>query len=135
VTRSPHRGRGGSSGARQHRVPQRGDVVKLDFDPQKGREQAGRRPALVISPANYNNKTGLAVLCPITNQAKGYPYEVKLPEGLDTTGVILSDQIKSLDWRARNAEVVDRVPENLVAEVVENALTLLKPEDDEEAEG
>jgi mRNA interferase MazF len=86
-------------------VPERGDVVWIDFNPQRGREQAERRPALVLSPANYNGTVGLAVVCPITNQVKSYPFEVLIPEGLAATGVVLSDQIKSFDWRERKAEL------------------------------
>src|SRR5437762_13948374 len=81
-------------------VPERGDAVWLTLDPQAGHEQAGRRPALVLSPAAYNGRVGLALCCPITNQAKGYPFEVALPDGLAVSGVVLADQVKSLDWRA-----------------------------------
>jgi len=83
-------------------VPERGDIVWLNFDPQAGHEQAGKRPAVVLSPRAYNQKVGLALFCPITNQRKGYPFEVNIPEGLEIGGVILSDQIKSLDWRSRD---------------------------------
>ncbi len=83
-------------------VPDRADIIKINFDPQAGREQAGWRPALVLSPAAYN-KIGLAIVVPITNQVKGYPFEVPVPAGLTTTGVILSDAVKSVDWKARNA--------------------------------
>jgi len=82
-------------------VPQRGDVVWISLNPQAGHDQAGRRPAVVVSPGSYNAKTGLALLCPITSQVKGYPFEVRLPEGLPATGAVLSDQVKCLDWRAR----------------------------------
>src|SRR3954471_14030479 len=85
-------------------VPQRGDAVWITLTPQAGHEQAGRRPALVLSPASYNGKVGLALLCPITSQIKGYPFEVRLPDGLPVAGVVLADQIKALDWRARHAE-------------------------------
>ncbi len=78
-------------------VPQRGDVIKISFSPQVGREQGGRRPALVLSTSGYNRRVGLLIACPITNQAKGYPYEVSIPDGLDVTGVVLSDAAKSLD--------------------------------------
>jgi len=83
-------------------VPERGEIVWLEFDPQAGHEQAGRRPALVISPKDYNAKVGLALVCPITSKIKGYPFEVVLPPGL-ITGAVLSDQVSSLDWRVRNA--------------------------------
>jgi mRNA interferase MazF len=85
-------------------VPERGHIVWIDLNPQAGHEQAGRRPALVLSPATYNGRVGLALLCPITNRPKGYPFEVSLPTGLPITGVILADQIKSLDWRVRRTE-------------------------------
>lgn len=84
-------------------VPERGDVVWLNFTPQAGHEQAGHRPALVLSPAAYNGKTGLMLCCPITSQVKGYPFEVPLDSAGSAQGVILSDQVKSLDWRARRA--------------------------------
>ena len=87
-------------------VPNRGDVVWIDFNPQTGHEQAGRRPAIVLSPSAYNGKVGLAILCPITNQAKGYPFEVPIPTGLAVKGVILADQVKSLDWQSRNAQFI-----------------------------
>jgi mRNA interferase MazF len=90
-------------------VPERGDVVWISMDPQAGHEQAGRRPALVLSPATYNRKTSLALLCPITSQVKGYPFEVPLPEGVPVRGVVLADQVKSLDWRARNVTRFSRV--------------------------
>jgi len=106
-------------------APDRGDLVWLQFTPQAGHEQAGRRPALVISPRAYNEKVGLALFCPITNQVKGYPFEVALPPGLPMTGVVLSDQIKSLDWRARQAELVSAAPNVVVAEVLEKVAALL----------
>ncbi len=99
-------------------VPDRGHAVWLTLNPHAGHEQAGRRPVLVLSPAPYNGKVGLALLCPVTSQVKGYPFEVVLPEGLPVTGVVLSDQIKSLDWRARRAEWICQVPEGTVAEVL-----------------
>ena len=98
-------------------VPDRGDAVWLHLDPRTGHEQAGRRPALVLSPASYNGKVGLAILCPITRQAKGYPFEVALPEGQGVAGVVLSDQVKSLDWRAHRAEPIGRVPPRVTEEV------------------
>ena len=90
-------------------VPDVGDVVIVDFNPQAGHEQAGKRPALVLSPKNFNKVTGFAWLCPITNQAKGYPFEVMIEGSNKTTGVILTDQMKSLDWSARNLHKVDIV--------------------------
>lgn len=105
--------------------PARGDVVWLEFHPQAGHEQSGRRPALVLSPDAYNRKVGLALFCPITNQEKGYPFEVPLPKGFKITGVVLSDQVKSLDWRARKAKYVARIPENVMGEVLAKASLLL----------
>jgi mRNA interferase MazF len=95
-------------------VPRRGDAVWLNFNPQSGHEQAGRRPALVLSPESYNRKAGLAVLCPITSQVKGYPFEVELPLGLPVQGAILADQVKSLDWRAREAALIKKLPAAVV---------------------
>jgi mRNA interferase MazF len=77
-------------------IPERGDVVWLTFNPRSGHEQAGRRPALVLSPRSYNGKLGLPLLCPITNQVKGYPFEVALPDRLAVSGVVLTHQVKSL---------------------------------------
>jgi mRNA interferase MazF len=98
-------------------VPDTGDFIWLTFDPQAGREQAGRRPALVLSPRIYNARSGLALVCPITNQAQGYPFEVVVPVGHGTTGVILSDHIRSVDWKVRRAEKVGRCPGEAVDEV------------------
>ena len=98
-------------------IPESSDIVWIAFNPQAGHEQAGRRPALVLSPAAYNDKTSLALLCPITSQVKGYPFEVRLPDGLEVSGVVLSDQVKSLDWRSRGAEFSCQAPEQVVAEV------------------
>ena len=95
-------------------VPDRGDVVWLAFTPQAGREQAGRRPAVVLTPARYNDKAGLAICCPITNQVKGYPFDVALPAGLPVSGVILADQVKSLDWRSRRAALVTRLSDDVM---------------------
>ncbi|MFT5087649.1 MAG: mRNA interferase MazF [Planctomycetota bacterium] len=106
-------------------APDRGDVVWISFNPQAGHEQAGRRPALVLSPLAYNQKVGLALLCPITNQIKGYPFEVPLPDGLPTQGVVLADQIKSLDWKVRHIESMGQVPTAVVDEVVAKLTALL----------
>jgi mRNA interferase MazF len=106
-------------------VPDRGDAVWITFNPQAGHEQAGRRPALVLSPASYNRKVGLAILCPITNQIKGYPFEVAVPAGLKVTGAVLSDQAKSLDWKARDAELIVRLPVSVTDEVLKKLKTLL----------
>ena len=106
-------------------VPQRGDVVWITLNPQAGHEQSGRRPAVVLSPAAYNDKVGLAILCPITNQIKGYSFEIVIPTGLAVIGVILADQVKSLDWRSRNAELICTLPAETVAEVLQKLSTLL----------
>ena len=108
-------------------IPKRVDAVIIDFDPQKGSEQAGRRPALVLSPSNYNDKVGLALVCPITRQVKGYPFEVDIPDGLAVDGVILADHIKSFDWRARNAQIVCSLPDNVVGKVLAMLNTLTGP--------
>ncbi len=106
-------------------IPGRGDVVWMSLNPQAGHEQAGRRPAMVLSPAAYNDKVGLALLCPITSRAKGYPFEVHLPGESDITGAILADQVESLDWRARKAELAGTLPPATVAEVLQKLSTLL----------
>lgn len=106
-------------------VPKRGDVVWISLSPQAGHEQTGRRPALVLSPASYNGKAGLAICCPITSKRKGYPFEVEIPAGLKAEGVVLSDQVKSLDWRVRKAEYLCDLPQNTVGEVLGKILTLL----------
>jgi mRNA interferase MazF len=106
-------------------VPDRGDIVWLTFNPQAGHEQAGRRPAVVLSPASYNGKVGLGLFCPVTSQVKGYPFEVAVPPRLKITGAVLADQVRSLDWRARHAELIGRLPAAVVAEVVKKAATLL----------
>lgn len=108
-------------------TPQRGDVVWVSMDPRAGHEQAGRRPALVVSPGAYNARVGLAILCPITSRAKGYPFEVTLPGGLPVEGVVLADQAKSLDWQARQAEPLCRLPERSTTEVLQKLGALLAP--------
>ena len=106
--------------------PKRGDVVWISFSPQTGHEQAGYRPALVLSPMPYNRKVGLALLCPVTNQIKGYPFEVSVPPGLKASGVVLSDQVKSLDWKARGASFLCSLPDSVVHQVLNKVGTLLK---------
>lgn len=106
-------------------IPDRGDIVWLTLDPRMGHEQAGRRPAVVISPKKYNLKVGLALFCPITTQIKGYPFEVLLPNGLPISGAILSDQVKSLDWRARKAEFSCTTPEHVTMEMLGKLETLI----------
>ncbi len=106
-------------------VPERGDLIWLNFNPQSGREQAGHRPALVLSPKEYNLKTGLAICCPITSQVKGYPFEVALPNGLGVEGAVLSDHLKNLDWRARAARYKGRLPPRFLREVVDRISVLI----------
>jgi mRNA interferase MazF len=106
-------------------VPGRGDVVWITLNPQAGHEQAGRRPAVVLSPSAYNEKVGLAVLCPLTSREKGYPFEVKIPQGLAVSGVVLADQVKSLDWQVREAEWICTLPPDVVAEILGKLGTLL----------
>lgn len=105
--------------------PDVGDIIDLNFDPQTGREQAGRRPALVLSPRRYNQLSQLCIVCPITTQAKGFPFEVALPEGIGTTGVVLSDHMKSLSWQARMASFRGRLPAAALAEVKAKIAALL----------
>ena len=107
-------------------TPQRGDVIWITLNPQAGHEQAGRRPAVVLSPDAYNGRVGLAILCPITSQIKDYPFEVRIPEGLPVRGVILADQVKSLDWRARQAEKLCALPPDVIAEVLAKLGVLLE---------
>ena len=106
-------------------VPDAGDIIKIDLEPRTGHEQGGWRPALVLSPKIYNAKTGLAVVVPITNRAKGYPFEVQLPAKIKTTGVVLADAIKNVDWRARNAKYADVAPVEVMRAVRERLLALL----------
>ena len=107
------------------RAPDRGDLVWITFTPQAGHEQAGRRPAVVLSPRRYNTRAGLSLCCPVTNRSKGYPFEVPLPEGLGIEGVVLADHVKSLDWRAREVERAGRVPEATLTEIVGKLSALL----------
>ena len=105
-------------------------MIYLDFDPQTGHEQAGRRPAIVLSPMDYNRTVGLAVVCPITNQVKGYPWEVIIPDNNSVSGAVLSDQVKGLDWRQRRAEFVCTPDLELIEEVTEKTISLLSPEEE-----
>jgi mRNA interferase MazF len=107
-------------------VPVRGDVVWIDLSAQAGHEQTGHRPALVISPERYNRRVELSLICPITSRVKGFPFEVRIPEGRDVAGVVLADQIRSVDWRARDARLMDRLPDELV-ETVARKFTKLLP--------
>ncbi len=107
-------------------VPERGDIVWVSFNPQIGHEQSGRRPALVLSNTRYNAVTGMLIACPITSQVKGYPLEVPLPDGLKTSGVVLANQVKALDWQARGVTVIEQAPDELVNDVVDILETLLR---------
>jgi mRNA interferase MazF len=106
-------------------VPDRGHLIKVDFDPSAGHEQAGWRPALVLSHASYNRATGLAIVVPVTNKQKGYPFEVALPSGSTVAGVVLSDAVKSLDWRVRGARFLHPVSPAVLAAVQERLGLLL----------
>jgi mRNA interferase MazF len=106
-------------------APDRGDALWLDLDPQAGREEAGRRPVLVLSPASYNARVSLVVCCQITSRVKGYPFEVALPDGLPISGGVLADQVKSLDWKARRANRICVMPADVVSEVPAKLHTLL----------
>lgn len=134
MTRPARSASGSGRGRKSPYVPDRGDIVWLNLDPQAGHEQAGHRTCLVLSPVIYNEKSGLAIFCPITNQRKGYPFEVPLPMGLKTTGVVLADQIKNLDWKVRKAEFREKISLSIVREVLETALPLLDPEGERDAE-
>ncbi|MFV1457746.1 type II toxin-antitoxin system PemK/MazF family toxin [Bacillus mycoides] len=106
-------------------APERGDLVYLNFNPQAGHEQSGKRPAIVLSPKEFNEATGFATFCPITNTIRGWGYEVILPEGLNVGGVILTDQQKNLDWKARNVFKKDNAPEEIVEECLAKIRTFL----------
>lgn len=106
-------------------APGRGDLVFISFSPQSGHEQAGNRPAIVLSPKSFNQATGFAVFCPITSKQKGYPFEVKLPDDLLIHGVILTDQVKSLDWKSRNIKIVGQAPNESVQDCLDLISTFL----------
>lgn len=108
-------------------VPGRGDLVWLSFDPPSGHEQRGRRPALVLSPAAYNRKVGLALVCPVTSHVKGYPFEVAIPAGLPVGGVILADHVRSVDWRTRKAAWICAVPDVTTTDALDRLGALLDP--------
>ncbi|VAX25098.1 Programmed cell death toxin MazF [hydrothermal vent metagenome] len=110
---------------RRKYFPERGDIIWIQLNPQAGREQAGHRPALVLSPSAYNRKTGLLLACPVTSKVKGYPFEVNLPPDLEVNGVILADQVKNLDWKIREAKFGCRAPRDVVEETLNKASTLL----------
>jgi mRNA interferase MazF len=106
-------------------VPSRGDLVWIEFDPQAGHQQAGRRPAIVLSPKEYNERVGLMLCCPITSRIKGYPFEVLLPEGLGITGAVLCDQVRNFDWHARRTSYIQSAPNEVVRSVLHLVVKLL----------
>ncbi len=106
-------------------IPERGDIVLLDFNPQSGKEQAGKRPAVVISPKAYNEKVGLAIFCPITSKIKNYPFEIVLSKHMKTKGVILADHVKNLDWHARRSHFIEKLSDECLQEVLDKLGLLL----------
>lgn len=109
----------------KHYVPERGDFIWLEFNPQKGKEQAKTRPAIVLSPYKYNKVSSLALVCPLTSKYRGWGFEVKVPDGLEVAGSILVDQMKSLDYQARKAEFISKCPSEIIEDVILRARTLL----------
>ena len=107
-------------------APQRGEIVRVSFNPQRGSEQAGTRPALVVSNSVYNARTGMMLCCPVTSSVKGYSTEIALPDGLQTHGVILASQIRALDWRVRSVEVTERVPDKVLEQVLDVLIALME---------
>ncbi len=107
-------------------VPERGDIVWINLNPQAGHEQTGKRPALVISPLKYNRVLGLAIFCPITSKVKGYPFEVEIPDGIKIKGAILSDQIKSLDWKVRDVKYICKLNQEMTEIVLDKLNTLIR---------
>ena len=107
-------------------APSRGEIVWLQFEPQAGHEHSGRRPAVIISPREYNQKVGLCLCCPVTSKAKGYPFEVELPPGMKVEGVVLCDQLKSLDWKARNARIIGTLTGRSLKEIQARILALVQ---------
>jgi mRNA interferase MazF len=107
-------------------APSRGEIVWLQFEPRAGHEQSGRRPAVIISPREYNQKVGLCLCCPVTSRPKGYPFEVELPAGMKVEGVVLCDQLKSLDWKARNARIISTLPGRSLKEIQARILALVQ---------
>ena len=106
-------------------IPDNGDIIWLNFDPQAGHEQAGHRPAVVLSPKAYNSRTGLCLVVPVTNQSKGYPFELALPAGCATTGVVLCDQVRNLDWKARQATLKETAGQDFAREIIARFLPLV----------
>lgn len=111
--------------SRRSYVPDRGDIVWLEFNPQAGHEQAGHRPALVLSPANYNRLSGLMLCCPMTTKRKSYPFEVVISDAREQASIVLADQVKSLDWKVRKAVKKGVVPSDVIAETLSKLQTLL----------
>jgi mRNA interferase MazF len=105
--------------------PARGDIVWIDFAPKAGHEQSGARPGIVLSPLAYNKAVGLMLCCPITSKVKGYPFEVRVPEGHQVSGVVLADHVRSLDWKARNATLISRASREMTEDVLAKLQTLL----------
>lgn len=106
-------------------IPAKGDIIWINFNPQSGREQSGRRPALAISPTAYNRRVKLILVCPIITKVKGYPLEISLPQGLYISGVILTDQVKSFDYQTRKAELICQLPDDVLIQVISNVIRLL----------
>jgi mRNA interferase MazF len=98
-------------------IPRQGDVVWLNFNPASGHEQGGKRPAVVITPQTYNRVAGLCFVLPVTSKEKGYPFEVRLPDNSKIHGVILADQGRTVDWKARKAEKIERIPDKALQKV------------------
>ena len=113
------------SGSPKIYVPERGDIVKINFSPHQGHEQGFERPAIILSPSQYNKVMSLALMCPITTKSKGFKFEVQLFDGMQTVGVVLSDHIKSFDWKARQVRFIEKAPIELVEEVLAKLETLL----------
>lgn len=111
-------------------VPERGDFIFLHFDPQTGTEQSGHRPAIVLSPKRFNQVTGYAAVCPISNTNREWGFHIPIPDGLAVQGVIISDQLKNLDWKTRNAEIKGEAPDDLVNQVVQVIHTYLFEDND-----
>lgn len=107
-------------------VPDRGDIIHVSLDPTKGHEQSGVRPAVVLSPAVYNRKSGLLLACPITTHVKNYPFEVEV-QSSNVHGVILADQVRCLDWKARHVKIIDRMAPSGVSEILAKTSALLSP--------
>ena len=113
------------SGSPKIYIPERGDIVKINFSPHQGHEQGFERPAIILSPSQYNKVTSLALMCPITTKSESFRFEVQLFDGMQTVEVVLSDHIKSFDWKARQVEFIEKAPIELVEEVLAKLETLL----------